>query len=119
MRRDDVLLIDVQQACARIEEYIEGFTRRQFLEDTKTQDAVELQILVLGEAASRVSQAFRDAHPDFPWRRLRELRNFYIHAYERIDAEGVWATARGLVRRVSEGVAGLIPSQKEASDTAK
>ena len=117
MRRDDVLLIDMQQACARIAEYIAGLTRRQFLEDTRTQDAVELQILILGEAASRISQAFRDSHPDFPWRRLRELRNFYIHAYERIDAEGVWNTARGLVRRVAEAVAQLIPAEETASET--
>ena len=113
MRRDDVLLVDMQRAAQRIAEHIAGYTREQFVTEGKTRDAVERQILNLGEAANRISASFKDAHPEIPWRRLVELRNFYIHAYERVDPDGVWNTAQGLVRRVEQAIAPLVPPSEE------
>lgn len=114
MRHDDVLLVDMQAAAATIAEHIADMTKDQFLADRKTQDAVERQILTLGEAASRVSQGFRDANPQMPWRRLVVLRNFYVHAYHRVDPLSVWGTATGLVRRVAGLLDPLAPATEES-----
>jgi uncharacterized protein with HEPN domain len=47
---------------------------------------------VLGEAANRVPASVQQAHADLPWREMVSLRNFLIHAYDRIDLEVVVQT---------------------------
>jgi uncharacterized protein with HEPN domain len=84
-------------------------TLNEFLADAKTTAAVEREITIMGEAASKLSVAFKQEHAEVPWTRLVRLRNFYVHAYERLDAEEVWGTANSLVHRVGRLVAGLIP----------
>ena len=76
MRRDDALLDDMLHAAERIERYIAGMARESFLADEKTQAAVARDIAIMGEAASRVSDDQKSAHPEVPWRDLADLRNF-------------------------------------------
>jgi uncharacterized protein with HEPN domain len=51
-----------------------------------------------------------------PWRDLADLRNFYIHAYHAVMYEKVWYTATGLVRRIREAVAAMLPDGEAVSD---
>jgi uncharacterized protein with HEPN domain len=55
--------------------------------------AVERHIEIIGEAAARVSRAFRAAHPDIPWRRIIAQRNILAHEYGEIDDALVWRVA--------------------------
>ena len=115
MRRDDALLADVYESARRVSEYLEGHTRSTFAEDYKTRDAVERRILVMGEAVSRISKEFKDDHPEVPWQQLNNLRNFYVHGYEKLQAANVWDTSKGLVRKVERQMAKLVP-MKEPTD---
>jgi len=54
------------------------------------QDAVIRNFEIIGEAAKRISPAFRDKHPHVPWRRLAGLRDVLIHAYDRVRVDEVW-----------------------------
>ena len=54
--------------------------------------AVIRAIEVVGEAASKLSEEFRAAHPSIPWRAIIGMRNRLIHAYFDIDTETVWET---------------------------
>jgi uncharacterized protein with HEPN domain len=50
-----------------------------------------IQLLqIVGEAGNRVSQSFRDAHPEIPWPQIVALRNRLIHGYDTIDLDIVW-----------------------------
>jgi uncharacterized protein with HEPN domain len=44
-------------------------------------DAVMLQVVVIGEASGRLWDAFRDGHPELPWKKIRATRNVVAHAY--------------------------------------
>ena len=48
---------------------------------------------MLGEAATRVSEEMRDAHPEIPWRFAIGMRNRLIHGYDVVDLDIVWDTA--------------------------
>jgi uncharacterized protein with HEPN domain len=48
---------------------------------------------VIGEAATRLSQAFREAHPQVEWRDIIAFRNIAVHAYFAVQWDIVWATA--------------------------
>lgn len=46
---------------------------------------------LIGEAASRVPDDVRQAHPEVPWRRVIATRNRLIHAYIGIDNDTLWS----------------------------
>jgi uncharacterized protein with HEPN domain len=49
-------------------------------------------IEIVGEAASRVSSAFRETHQEIPWMVIVTMRNRLIHAYFDVDLDRVWDT---------------------------
>jgi uncharacterized protein with HEPN domain len=48
-----------------------------------------------GEAASRVSAACRQQHPNIPWSQIVALRNRLIHSYDTIDLDILWQILTG------------------------
>ena len=93
MRRDELYLRDIVQAAGYIAEDIEGLDRTAFLANRTVRDAVVRNLIVIGEACSRVSQAVRDCHPEIPWADIVAFRNILVHAYFGIDWDIVWHAA--------------------------
>jgi uncharacterized protein with HEPN domain len=85
MSRDAASLLDIAESGKLIEEFIRGMDKGSFLIDRKTQSAGLHQILILGEAAKRVSQSYRDQHPEIPWKLMAGMRDVVIHTYESVD----------------------------------
>jgi uncharacterized protein with HEPN domain len=90
MSRDDGYVLDLLEAARRALAFVEGVSDAQFLGDLKTQSAVLHQLTVLGEAARRISQPFRDAHPGVPWKEMAGLRSRIVHDYDEVDLDEVW-----------------------------
>jgi uncharacterized protein with HEPN domain len=118
VRRDESRLHDIVQAADQIGRHISGLSKADFLSDIKTQDAVIRRIEIMGEAASRISEQFRDAHPEVPWRRLIQLRNFYIHVYETVDEEHLWRTVRRTIPTIRTAVTNLLSSDNACETDA-
>lgn len=60
----------------------------EFLADLRTQRAVVMCRMIIGEAASRIlseHSAFAQTHPGIPWRGVRGMRNRIAHGYFDID----------------------------------
>lgn len=75
--------------------YVEGCSHDEFLRDKRTQQAVILNLLHLGEAANRLvveSADIPDRYPQLPWTQMRGMRNRLAHGYFEINVEVVWAT---------------------------
>ena len=68
--RDAACLWDMLDAAQTIETFISDLRLDQYMHDRKLQLAVERALEIIGEAARRVSQGFKSAHPEIPWRPL-------------------------------------------------
>lgn len=91
-RRDHLLLLeDMLESCHKIKEYVSALDFDNFLNDSKTKDAVIRNFEIIGEAANRIEDEFKNSHPEIPWNRLRGFRNRVIHEYFGVDYEIVWA----------------------------
>lgn len=75
--------------------FTSGMDRESFLADLRTQRAVVMSLMIVGEAAARVISDhadFAEAHPDIPWRSIRGMRNRIAHGYFDVDLVVVWQT---------------------------
>ena len=64
--------------------YTEDTNKADFLEDKRTQQAVILNLLTLGEAATHIVRLYPDfpeQHPQLPWKPMRGMRNRMAHGY--------------------------------------
>jgi uncharacterized protein with HEPN domain len=85
---------DILEATAAIEEYTAGMDLKAFAADRKTIDAVVRNVTVIGEAANAVPAEVASAHPEIPWKVMRDFRNVVVHVYFGVDSQILWDTVR-------------------------
>lgn len=49
-----------------------------------------LTLEIIGEAANKLPDEFKNKYPSVPWRDITDLRNILAHRYWAIDLETVW-----------------------------
>jgi len=87
----------IQQAAADACIFVEGLSREDFLDDKRTQQAVVMSLLIVGETVTKMMDSyagFVQAHPQVPWHNMRGMRNRIAHGYFDIDFEVVWDTVQ-------------------------
>jgi len=108
--RDAQLLIeDIQESAQKILSYCQDLSYEDFLNDSKTIDAVIRNFEIIGEAANRLSPQFRNANPHIEWTRIRGFRNRIVHDYFGIDFEIVWSIVRDNIPQLIKDIEGLNP----------
>ena len=109
MKKDPrVYLAHILECIQKIERFTAGGKERFFAEEL-LQDAVLRNFEVIGEAAKRLDDAYRAAHPEIPWRALTGLRDVLIHQYEGVDLERVWAIVENELSGLKQAIAALLP----------
>jgi uncharacterized protein with HEPN domain len=90
--RQAAYLLDILNSADAITHYLRECDREGFLQDAKTQDAVLRRLMVIGEAAARLTEETCSRFTQLPFRKMAGLRNRVVHDYGRIDLEIVWDT---------------------------
>ncbi len=87
----------MQQAALDACGFIEGLDKVEFLEDKRTQQAVIMSLIIIGEAATKVMDGYAEfiqVHTQVPWRSMRGMRNRIAHGYFDINLDVVWETVK-------------------------
>ncbi len=87
----------MQQAASDACSFVEGLAKEDFLEDKRTQQAVIMSLIIIGEAVTKVMDGYADfalAHRQVPWRNMRGTRNRIAHGYFDINLDLVWDTVQ-------------------------
>ena len=87
---DIISLRDMLDHAREVNEIARGKKRKDLDRDRKLNLALVRLLEVIGEAASRVSEAERIRHPDIPWSEIISLRNRLIHGYDSVDFDILW-----------------------------
>ena len=104
MDRNSQALLDMLQSAKLALTYIEGITESHFYNTVQLQDAVIRRLLVIGEAAGRISTASQDALSDVAWPQIRGMRNRLVHEYDGIDLVIVWQTTQVVLPKLVESL---------------
>jgi uncharacterized protein with HEPN domain len=100
-RTDDQRVLDILDAAEQIAGVVKD-GRKVWDQDRLRRLAVERLLEIIGESANTLSDAFRAAYPDVPWRDVIGLRIVLAHHYHRVDPNQVWVIASDEVPRLAE-----------------
>ena len=114
MPRDDKsFLLDMLVAARDAIAYAEGLSYADFEQNREKQRAIFNAVQEIGEAASRISPEFKNAHPAIPWRKIVGMRNRLVHAYFDIELDFVWDTVRNDLPAFAARIVELTPETEE------
>ena len=91
--RDAAYLWDMLEAAREVQQMIGGSAVDDFLKNRVLMRATERTVEIIGEAAGRISDGFKEAHPEVPWRQIKGQRNILAHEYGQIDHQLLFKTA--------------------------
>ena len=93
MRKEhDVTLELMLQAADKLFDFTANSSVESFLRDAKTQSAVIMQLIVIGELVKKLPQEIRE-QIDLPWKLMAGFRDLAVHEYFELDLKQVWDTA--------------------------
>src|SRR5690606_21199089 len=101
-------LMDILDCCDRVRRATHGCGFDRFLRDDVLQSAIIHNLVIIGEATTRLSAEFRSAHRNVPWSEIVKARNVMVHTYERVSLEEVWQMATTDVPQLEALVRDLI-----------
>lgn len=91
----DIVLERLQSVATDTHGFIEGYSLNDFLADKRTQQAVTMGLVILGEVATKLltkDKSISLRYPGVPWMNIIGMRNRIAHGYFELDFEAIWST---------------------------
>jgi uncharacterized protein with HEPN domain len=83
---------DILDAITETQKFTQGMDFATFKEDDKSIRAVEMNFIIIGEAANQIPDEIEEKYTAIPWTLMRAMRNRIVHVYFKIDEKLMWGT---------------------------
>ena len=114
MPRDSrVYLDDILEAVGKIERYVDGYTKDDFLKDGRTRDATLRNLEIIGEAVKNIPSGVLEKNPDIEWKKIMGLRDILAHAYFGVNLEVVWDVVKNRLPELKTSVSRMMARWNE------
>ncbi|MBI5669606.1 MAG: DUF86 domain-containing protein [Chloroflexi bacterium] len=118
MRDERLYMIHISECIAAIEEYAApGYD--EFVQSTKTQDAIIRRLQIMGESTMRLSDERKAAFPQVNWSRIRGFRNIVVHDYLDIDLDIVWNIIQNYLPPLKAAVETMLQQSDTTGDNTE
>ena len=104
-------LHDMIDFAHRVLAYTHGLDQTSFVANSLVRDATLRNLELIGEAATRIPDEVRQAHPDIPWRMIIAMRNRLIHGYLGVDDDTLWSIVHDDVAPLREALTTLLATR--------
>lgn len=88
--RDLERLNHILEAIENVEKYSVDKSFEDIKENNMIKHAIVWNIMIMGEAANKLTKDFCQNHPNTNWRGVTGMRNVLVHDYYNIDDEEIW-----------------------------
>lgn len=112
MWRDDAYLLDMLIAAREAREFSRDLSWEEFRISSLHQHAIAKALENIGEAARKVSDEMKAAHPGIPWDRIVALRHRIAHDYSHLDPLRIWQIVLEDVPALIEMIEPLTPPEE-------
>ena len=111
------LLSQMLESASTAVSFVDGLTLGDFLADHRTQAAVAMSLINVGEAATRLlrdHEAFAARHPQVPWRLMLAMRNRIAHNYIDLNFPVIWETVTTSLPELIDALPSIIQSAHDS-----
>lgn len=116
--RDAGYLWDMIDSARAVGDFTSSVNFGEYARDRKLRMAVKRGVEIIGEAARRISDSFRSAHPEIPLKKIIGQRNVLAHEYGEIRHERMWVLATTDIPDLIAKLSPLVPPLPSDADTA-
>ena len=85
----------ILEAIERIETFIGGTGESDFLNNEQLMYACYANVIIIAEAASKISMGKRKKIDTIEWQLITKFRNIIVHEYYRINGRLIWDVIKG------------------------
>ncbi|TXJ56228.1 DUF86 domain-containing protein [Brachyspira aalborgi] len=104
-RSDNYLINDIKESIKSIEEYLSELKNKEnFLSNRRMQKLMIYEIIMIGEAAAKISIETKNNYQNINWREISDMRNFLIHEYYEVSNNIIWETANKDIPKLKENI---------------
>ena len=111
-RNPKIFLKNILESIERIEEYTQGKTEDEFLDNYEKQDAIMKRLEVIGEAVKNIPKEVKNRHPQIQWKEIAGMRDKLIHKYFGVLIGRVWDTAKNDIPKLKKQILELLKNIK-------
>lgn len=98
------------QSAELILTYTQPCSKDEFMDSVQLQDAVIRRLLVIAEAAKRVSDMAQQSLITIAWQDINGMRNRLVHEYDDINLDIVWNAVQYEIPPLIESLKLHVPS---------
>jgi len=91
-KRNATITKKIIKEIKEIKFFIEGMSEQDFLADIKTQKAVAMTLINIGELSKKYTDDFINSKANIPWKYIQATRNIAAHNYEVVKMSVIWNT---------------------------
>lgn len=87
---------------------VAGFEESAFMADERTKRAVCMTLINIGELVKNLTENFKLAHRQIPWKSIAGLRDITAHKYQTLHMGDVWYTVQQDIPELKESLLRII-----------
>lgn len=114
-RREIDYILDIYEKIERIESKMENKSYSDFYEDSDLNEIVNYNIMIIGEAISRIDMRtlLKYYNDKKYWLNIKGTRNFLIHEYHGVDYKLLYKVATILIKDLKIHISKMIEDRIE------
>ena len=106
----------IQQAALDACSFVEGVSKDAFFADKRTQQAVIMSLIIIGEAAAKVMDGYPQFTQKYASVQWRGMRNRIAHGYFDINLDVVWETVQTALPELLKQLSGAGSHDQHAEE---
>jgi uncharacterized protein with HEPN domain len=118
MQRDAVFLADILSAADDLRQLVRQATPELFQSSKMLRYAMLHALMVVGEAAAKLSAELKSRHGDVPWQRVTGVRHRIVHDYSGLDYELLWEVITRMVPELEARVSSILADEFPTNEGA-